>query len=349
MTKQGVRRPWPEGSSERADRPTSMTSAHWIQHPIGTLHSDEGVPRQRVDHVLEQTGVSGDAGAPSRAFTLIELLVVISIIALLIGILLPALGMARNAGRQAQSSSNLRQVATAGMAWMTDRNMLLLSPPRSTESYTFQTTDGSTVNMTVFWQAENFASATAFKVLVPLVLRDYGLGADRAVFSPFDAYERGTAFEYHQWAMQPGSAWSWTPPTNGTSYANFQNARLSYELHSEMILAGARRLRLESVAQPSNKILAHEQASPSTSLYPVGGPEGYPFRQSPYSGNYSARVDLASGSHGHASFLDGHVEMYSLDRANGTQSAYGHLYHVAGYGQDIEAGVYQVQPDVFPR
>jgi prepilin-type N-terminal cleavage/methylation domain-containing protein len=55
-----------------------------------------------------------------HAFTIIELLVVVSIIAILVGILLPAVGKARDAARVTISQANLRNLGTAHASYAAD-------------------------------------------------------------------------------------------------------------------------------------------------------------------------------------------------------------------------------------
>jgi prepilin-type N-terminal cleavage/methylation domain-containing protein len=100
----------------------------------------------------------------SKAFTLIELLVVTSIIALLVGILLPALGSARQTARDSTCLSHQRQLGIASEVWSAEHKNRVMP-------YAYLT-DPADTTTDRFW----------FQELIDVVIRDRTVGEDRSGF-----------------------------------------------------------------------------------------------------------------------------------------------------------------------
>ncbi|MBL1217069.1 MAG: prepilin-type N-terminal cleavage/methylation domain-containing protein [Planctomycetes bacterium] len=88
-------------------------------------------------------------GKGRHGFTLIELLVVIAIIALLIGILLPALGRARANAKMMKCATQVKQVHQAWILWSQDYNNLFPRPVKISKTTADQADDpgDSTANI----------------------------------------------------------------------------------------------------------------------------------------------------------------------------------------------------------
>jgi prepilin-type N-terminal cleavage/methylation domain-containing protein len=276
-----------------------------------------------------------------KGFTLIELLVVISIIALLIGILLPAIGKARDSAKVAISMSNLRNFGAAhatytaewnGRQWTTcpdDLTVILGGPPAA---YATDYTGNALIPRVPLGFDRNgthFATGRGWAIQPMWYTGNCSLGSFRAFHTkPFNQYINNKVYDPIFWAPKDytieESIFQWMDDpgewVNGasfyfSSYCSSVAAQVSPDVYRDALDGGSQRATALAGGHRSPSIAMARFADQKTHMLEHYWLQQNPSESIPGTGGVPWFFNMGPDSTPATLFYDGHVRMMSVREA----------------------------------
>jgi len=284
-------------------------------------------------------------GRPTRhaGFTLIELLVVIAIIATLIGLLLPALGSARDSARAVREQSGMKQVMMAYIMYADDHAGRLLIGFPSDDHWSMMVEDnavpkdlngdpiGATAGKRYPWRLIPYLDYQ-FDALYqdPRVMQSLAAGSEAREANAFASetmeylvslYPSFGLNSYFIGGGANGDSLMWSQ-AGRRLFGKFHISKLTQAVHPSKLMAfsSARGLADPSVLPGYGTVDGYFIVKPPY-LYETSGPDGrqwdeqYAASTESPEGN-SGGVDLRHKGKGIAGMLDGHAEQLGWDEYN---------------------------------
>lgn len=280
-------------------------------------------------------------------FTLVELLVVIGIIALLIGILLPVLGRAREAANRVECASNMRSSIQAVLLYANEFNGWLPGPHTSGQIWgpsVLDITSGVETGPTAPVQNMDWASPSLGKVMTlpaddlerakalwatklhcpsnDIYFNDVGLGGSGVNPADFRYASYAAVLQFHSWPLREQShapnisGWPTSPVRIPSGYAP-RITKVGNPSEKVFLVEGARYIsgNMISLNLARYQIVGGNYMISGPFASSANTPHELPCGYGPFDGRVSEMNTTLAWRHGgkmNLAFFDGHVELRGI-------------------------------------